>query len=108
MPQAPQAPGAPQAPQMPQLPPKPTIADVWTSSKLNMPVLTNVSGPFGQQSTYCKPAQTAEPNPALFQIPPGYKPIVPQPPAPPALPKPPSLPKPPAPPSAPTPPSLPK
>jgi hypothetical protein len=48
-----------------------------------MPVLTKVSGPFGEQTTYCKAAPSAEPHPALFQIPPGYKPIVPPPPAPP-------------------------
>jgi hypothetical protein len=79
----PQAPSAPQAPQMPQKPPMPTVADVWTSTALGMPVLTKVSGPFGEQTTYCKAAPSAEPHPALFQIPPGYKPIVPPPPAPP-------------------------
>jgi hypothetical protein len=81
-PAAPGAPQAPQAPQMPQKPPMPTVADVWTSTSLGMPVLTRVSGPFGEQTSYCKPAASGEPHPALFQIPPGYKPVMP-PPAPP-------------------------
>jgi hypothetical protein len=38
---------------------------------------------FGAQTTYCKPAASGEPHPAAFQIPPGYKPVVPSPPAPP-------------------------
>jgi len=75
-PGAPQAPGMPQAPglpQAPQPPQAPTIADVWTSSALGLPVLTQVSGPFGQQTSYCNAAPSGEPHPALFQIPPGYK-----------------------------------
>jgi hypothetical protein len=88
LPGAPQVPAAPQAPGMPQLPPKPNVApmpttiDVWTSTKLAMPVLTQVTGPFGQQTCACSAAQTAEPHPAMFQIPPGYKPVMPSPPAP--------------------------
>jgi hypothetical protein len=82
-PQAPQVPGMPQPPQIPQKPQAPTVADVWTSTSLGLPVLTKVSGPFGEQTCYCKPAASGEPHPALFQIPPGYKPIVPPPPAPP-------------------------
>jgi hypothetical protein len=49
-----------------------------------MPVMTQVTGPFGKQTSYQKIAQTAEPHPAMFQIPPGYKLMMP--PAPP-LPK---------------------
>jgi len=79
-PQAPQAPGMPSPPQLPQKPPVPTVADVWTSTSLGLPVLTKVSGPFGEQTTYCKTAPSGEPHPALFQIPPGYKPVVPPPP----------------------------
>jgi hypothetical protein len=64
------APGAPQPPKPPQAPP---VAEVWTSVKLKVPVLTKVTLPTGEQTTYCKPTSTAEPHPSLFQIPPGYK-----------------------------------
>ena len=83
-PSPPLMPQAPGAPQLPQKPPIPTVADVWASSKLGLPVLTTVTGPFGQQSCYCRAAQSAEPHPALFQIPAGYKLAMP---APPAVPK---------------------
>lgn len=82
MPQVPGMPQPPQMPQMPQLPQKPqmpTVADVWTSTQLKVPVLTKVSGPFGDQTCYCKPAQIAEPDPSMFQIPPGYTPVMPKP-----------------------------
>ena len=65
-------PPPPPAPQMP------TTADMWTSTKLRMPVMTQVTGPFGKQTSYHKIAATAEPHPAMFQIPPGYKPVMPQ------------------------------
>jgi hypothetical protein len=74
----PQAPGAPQAPGMPQTPgaPKPpampTVAEVWTSTSLHLPVLTKITGSFGQRTCYCKNAPTGEPHPSAFQIPPGY------------------------------------
>lgn len=72
----PAPPATPQAPQMPQAPPvpqAPTTVEVWTSSKLGLPVLTQVTGPFGQQTCSCKTAPVAEPHPSLFQVPPGYK-----------------------------------
>lgn len=92
-PTPPQAPAMPQKPQMPQIPkmpglpslaappkppqlPKPTqptITEVWTSVKLKTPVLTKVSSPAGEQTTYCKPTSAAEPHPSVFEIPPGYK-----------------------------------
>jgi hypothetical protein len=62
--------GAPQPPKPPQ---GPAVAEVWTSVKLKVPVLTKVTLPTGEQTTYCKPTSTAEPHPSLFQIPPGYK-----------------------------------
>jgi len=66
------APGAAAAP--PLKPPQPpTVAEIWTSAKLKVPVLTKVSGPAGEQTTYCKPTATTEPHPSLFQIPQGYK-----------------------------------
>ena len=86
MPQAPQMPGMPAMPQAPKppappMPQMPTTVDVWSSTKLGMPVMTQVTGPFGQQTCICKTGPTAEPHPGLFQIPPGYKPVMPQPPA---------------------------
>lgn len=68
---APKPPQLPKAP-LPQLS-HPTITEVWTSTKLKTPVLTKVSTPAGEQTTYCKPTSEAEPHPSLFQIPPGYK-----------------------------------
>lgn len=75
-PGAPGAPNAPQAsasPQAPKAPPPPNIAEVWTSVKLKTPVLTKVTTPVGEQTTYCKPTESAEHPPSVFQIPPGYK-----------------------------------
>jgi hypothetical protein len=78
MPQAPQVPQAPKPPlpgmpAPPTMPPPPTISEVWTSTQLKVPVLTKITTPGGVQTTYCKPAPAAEPNPATFQIPPGYR-----------------------------------
>jgi hypothetical protein len=76
MPGSAQAPKPPQAStpaQAPKVPPPPNIAEVWTSIKLKTPVLTKVSTAVGEQTTYCKPTETAEHPPSIFQIPPGYK-----------------------------------
>lgn len=70
--QAPQMPKAPEPPKAPQ-PPKPTVTEIWTSTKLKTPVLTKVTSPTGEHTTYCKPVSTEEPHPSLFQIPAGYK-----------------------------------
>jgi hypothetical protein len=72
-PSLPQVPGMPAAPQMPQAPQMPTVAEVWTSTKTKLPVLTKVTGPFGQQICQCKVSETAPPPPAAFEIPPDYK-----------------------------------
>ena len=64
--------------QTPAAPQAPTISEVWTSSQLKMPVLTKVTTPSGVQTTLCKPAPMAEPDPSLFQIPPGYKVLMPK------------------------------
>jgi hypothetical protein len=85
-PQLPQAPNMPQAPQAPQVqapktpapPPMPTVSEVWTSIPLQVPVLTKITTPAGVQTTYCKPAPMAEPDPSLFQIPPGYQVFMPK------------------------------
>lgn len=75
MPQAPGAPavpGAPPPPGTPKPPGMPTVAQVWTSTSLHLPVLTTITGSFGQRTCYCKNAPTAEPHPSTFQIPAGY------------------------------------
>jgi hypothetical protein len=82
-PQAPQikipgAPGMPPGmPQRPQPAQMATTAEVWTSTKLGLPVLTKVTSASGQLTCACKAAPAAEPHPALFQIPPEYKPVMP-------------------------------
>jgi hypothetical protein len=101
MPQAPampKAPGMPPAPAMPKEPamPKapslqPIVTEIWSSTKLKMPVLTTVTGAFGQTTCYCKHAASGEPPPTAFQIPPNYTQVQP-----PAMPKAPAIPKAPA------------
>jgi len=88
-------------PAAPKLPPMPTTAEVWTSPKLQLPMATKMTGSFGQTTQVCQRVIPGEPHPSAFQIPPGYKVIMPTPPKPPALPKAPALPKPPAPPALP-------
>jgi hypothetical protein len=73
VPKPPAAPSAPATPQPPKLPPVPSVTEVWTSTKLNTPVLTKVTTSAGEQTTYCKPASMDEPHPSVFQIPQGYK-----------------------------------
>jgi hypothetical protein len=91
-PQAPNAPGAPAAPPHPpapaasQAPQPPTIADVWHSPGMSLPMLTQMSGPFGQLTQSCQSAVPGEPHPAAFQIPPDYKVILAPPPVPPVPP----------------------
>lgn len=69
---SPSAPGAPALPGMPAAPPH-TVMEVWSSASLLLPVLTKVTGPFGQQISQCQVAPSAEPHPSTFQIPSGYK-----------------------------------
>jgi len=83
----------------------PMIAETWVSTKLSMPVLTRITGSFGQSMCHCKNTVPGEPPPSAFQIPPGYKQVgLPPAPAPPAMP---SMPKPPAMPAAPSMPAAP-
>lgn len=98
-PTAPGVPGAPQIPGVPKIPaaalPKPqmpSIAEVWTAPKVQLPMASKISGGFGQQTTMCQKVQPGEPNPAVFQIPPTYKVIALPPPKPPAIPGVPALP----------------
>jgi hypothetical protein len=69
----PDAPATPKPPDAPKLPAKPSVTELWTSVKLKMPVLTKVSTAAGEHTTYCKPKETAEHPPSVFQIPQGYK-----------------------------------
>jgi hypothetical protein len=93
MPKAPQAPGMPAAPQSPQapaapppppapgMPPSPkgtTIAEVWHSPSMGLPMLTKMSGGFGQLTQVCQRAVPGEPHPTAFQIPQGYKVVIPK------------------------------
>ena len=77
--------------------------EVWTSTKLQLPVLTRTIGSFGQKTCTCK-CTPVQPPAAMFEIPPGYTVI--QPPAPPT-PSVPAMPSIPQMPSAPQTPSLP-
>ncbi len=76
MPAAPAIPGAPSAPAppgMPAAPHPPTVTEVWTSTKMHLPMLTKATGPFANFSSTCKSAIPGEPHPSVFQIPAGYK-----------------------------------
>ena len=94
--QPPEAPGVPAVPQppalpqvqAPQLPQSPlTTSEVWTSTKLQLPVLTKTTGSFGEQIRRCRYIESGEPAASLFQAPPDYQPpATPAPPAPPNVP----------------------
>ena len=87
IPSLPQPPAFPagQPPGMPNLPQPPlTVSEVWTSTKLELPVLTKTTGSFGEQVQRCRYTESGEPSASVFQIPQGYKPpVVPTPPTPP-------------------------
>ena len=96
----PKPPGIPGAPAMPTPPQLPMIAETWVSTKLLVPVLTRITGSFGQVMCHCKNTVPGEPPPTAFQVPPDYKqvglPPAPAPPAPPAMPSMPAAPAAPA------------
>jgi hypothetical protein len=73
MPAAPAAPGKPAVPPPPPMPTSPTAAEVWTSTKMQIPMLTKTTGPFAQTTSQCHSAIPGEPSPSVFQIPAGYK-----------------------------------
>ena len=54
------------------------VSEIWTSSQFQTPVLTKITTPAGVQTTYCKPAAVPEPDPSMFQVPQGYKVLVPK------------------------------
>lgn len=92
-PQVPGVPGAPAPPAIPKPPQVPTIAETWVSTKLQMPVLTRITGSFGQQMCHCKNTVAGEPPPTAFQVPPNYKQVgLPSTPPPPGAPAPPAVP----------------
>jgi len=64
-----------QPPALPKPPAMPTTAEVWTSVKTKLPMLTKITGPFGQQICQCKTSTAPEPPPTAFQIPQDYKPV---------------------------------
>lgn len=121
-PGAPTMPGMPQAPSLPKMPQAPalpktdyTVSEVWTSTKLQLPVYTKTTGSFGEHIRRCRYVESGEPNPAAFQIPAGYKPpaapslpTMPTAPAAPSLPNAPAVPSAPAAPAAPSLPGVPK
>lgn len=85
-------PTPPQLPNAPQTPQPPVITEIWTATKSQLPVLTKITGPFGEQLCRCRIIESMEPDPQVFQIPPDYKqvpevPPLPKTPAPPAIPK---------------------
>ena len=63
----------PKTPGVPKPPKAPTVAEVWTSSELRVPMHINMSGGFGQVTQVCKSAVSGEPHPSTFQIPSNYK-----------------------------------
>ena len=61
---------------LPQLPGEtlpPTIAEVWTCTATQLPVMSKISGAFGVRTSICKPAPVAEPPATSFQVPAGYR-----------------------------------
>jgi hypothetical protein len=72
-PKPPEAPKLPEAPKPPEPPPMPVTSEIWTSTKLLMPVLTRTKGDFGEQICHCKYAEGGEPPAGAFEIPAEYK-----------------------------------
>ena len=80
-------PTPPQLPNAPQTPQPPLITEVWTATRSKIPVLTKITGPFGEQLCKCRIVEDLEPDPQMFQIPADYKqvPELPQAPKPPQV-----------------------
>jgi len=51
----------------------PTIAEVWTCTATQLPVMSKITGAFGVRTSICKTAPVANPAPSSFQVPAGYK-----------------------------------
>lgn len=80
--------------------------EVWTSTKLQMPVMTRTIGTFGQKTCVCK-CTPVQPPASMFEIPPGYTVIQPPAQTMPSIPSVPSVPSTPPLPQTPTLPSMP-
>jgi hypothetical protein len=78
-PQMPGMPAAPASPHPPASPQPPATTEVWSSTKMGVPILTKMSGSFGQLTQVCHSAIPGEPHPSAFQIPQGYKVMAPAP-----------------------------
>ncbi|MFN7995475.1 MAG: hypothetical protein U0Q18_17830 [Bryobacteraceae bacterium] len=76
--------GKPPAPSQPPLPNAVQTMEVWTSTKLKVPMLTKIAGGPAPQTAVCKQLVATEPPAHFFQVPQGYKLL--QPPAPPKAP----------------------
>jgi hypothetical protein len=74
-PAVPGMPAVPEPPKPPAPPPMPVVTEVWTSTQLQVPVLTRITGPFGKQISHNKNLKGGEPPAGLFQIPKDYKPV---------------------------------
>jgi hypothetical protein len=72
LPKPPGLPGAPAIPGAPKPPAAPQTVEMWTSKQFGLPVMTKVTGSFGQQISKCQCTPAQHP-PAAFQIPAGYK-----------------------------------
>ena len=75
LPGMPPPPGMPAAPGMPPAPAlhPPSMAEVWSSPAMGLPMLTKMSGSFGQLTQVCHSVVPGEPHPSAFQIPKDYK-----------------------------------
>jgi hypothetical protein len=61
---------------LPQVPGEtlpPTVAEVWTCTATQLPVMSKITGSFGVRTSICKTAPVADPPQASFQIPAGYR-----------------------------------
>ena len=61
---------------LPQLPGEtlpPTVAEVWTCTATQLPVMSKITGAFGVRTSICKTAPVSDPPQASFQIPAGYR-----------------------------------
>lgn len=60
-------------PQLPGETPPPTVAEMWTCTATQLPVMSKITGSFGVRTSICKTAPISDPAPASFQIPAGYR-----------------------------------
>jgi hypothetical protein len=73
IPKAPGMPEPPAKPEAPKPPVPPLVTEVWTSTELQVPVLTRITGAFGKQTCHCKNLAGGEPAASLFKVPADYK-----------------------------------